>query len=168
MAIYIGIFVLLADILSKFLTATYLPLMQFSPPSYPYGGVGIFKNFFGIEFSLSHQINFGAAWGVLAEYQMPLHYLRLVFIMGLIVYAIFYNKQPRFTIPLALIISGAIGNVLDYFFYGHVIDMLHFVLWGYDFPVFNVADSCIFLGIASLCFLNYNDSKSDTQITRNI
>ena len=34
-------------------------------------------------------------------------------------------------------------------------DMLHFVLWGYDFPVFNVADSAIFLGICALFIMSW-------------
>lgn len=117
---------------------------------YPYGGVGVFKNFFGIEFSLSHQINHGAAWGVLADYQVPLLYLRIALISLLFFYALFLNKHPERNIPLALIIAGATGNVIDYFVYGHVVDMFHFVLWGYDFPVFNLADSAIFIGVAYL------------------
>lgn len=117
---------------------------------YPYGGVGVFKNFFGIEFSLSHQINHGAAWGVLADYQVPLLYLRIALISFLFFYALFLNKHPERNIPLALIIAGATGNVIDYFVYGHVVDMFHFVLWGYDFPVFNLADSAIFIGVAYL------------------
>jgi len=58
--------------------------------------------------------------------------------------------DTRLYFPFALILTGAVGNVLDYFVYGHVIDMLHFVLWTYDFPVFNIADSLITLGVAGL------------------
>ena len=141
----------IADFVSKYLTHAYLPLMNHKWLWYPYGGIGIFKNFLGIEFSLSHQINHGAAWGILADYQIPLLYLRIILIACLVIYAMFFNRQANRTIPIALIVAGAAGNVIDYFIYGHVVDMLHFVLWGYDFPVFNLADTSIFIGVA--CFL---------------
>lgn len=120
---------------------------------YPYGGIGIFENFFGIEFSISHQINRGAAWGTFSEFQIYLLYLRIALILGLLVYTVGFNKKAFWNVPLALIIAGATGNVLDYFIYGYVVDMLHFVLWGYDFPVFNIADSSIFIGISWLLLL---------------
>lgn len=156
---YIGLFVFLADFLSKAFTNAYLPLMKYGWLWYPYGGIGVFKNFLGIEFSLSHQINHGAAWGLFADYQMPLLYLRMGLIVLLFIYALFLNKRSSWNIPLALIIAGATGNVLDYFIYGHVVDMLHFVLWGYDFPVFNIADSAIFIGITSLLLLSSLEKK---------
>lgn len=152
--LYVGLFVLIADFLSKYLTTIYLPIMQRDWLWYPYGGIGIFKNFLGIEFSLSHQINYGAAWGLFSEYQLPLLYLRVGLLIFLLVYAVFFNKNSSWNIPFALIIAGATGNVIDFFLYGHVVDMLHFVLWGYDFPVFNIADSAIFIGITSLLVMS--------------
>lgn len=150
----IGSLVLFADIVTKFLTHTVLPVMHRGAMWYPYGGIGVFRDFFGIEFSISHQINHGAAWGVFADYQVYLLYLRFVLIVGLFVYVLFFNTHESWKIPLALIIAGAVGNVVDYFIYGHVVDMIHFVLWGYDFPVFNIADTAIFLGIASLAVIS--------------
>lgn len=158
--LYFGMFVFIADLLTKYLTNAHLPLMRSNWLWYPYGGIGIFKNFLGIEFSLSHQINHGAAWGVLADYQMPLLYLRMALIAFLLIYVLFFNKQPERNIPFALIIAGAAGNVVDYFLYGHVVDMLHFVLWGYDFPIFNLADSAIFIGVACLLALSLMESCS--------
>jgi signal peptidase II len=158
----LGIFILLADFVSKYLTNAYLPLMRPNWLWYPYGGIGVFKNFLGIEFSLSHQINHGAAWGALANYQIPLLYLRIFLIATLFVYTLFWNKHPERNIPLTLIIAGATGNVIDYFLYGHVVDMFHFVLWGYDFPVFNLADSAIFIGVAYLLTLSLLESCTST------
>lgn len=163
---YVAVLVLVADFISKSLTNTYLPLMRPYWLWYPYGGIGIFKDFIGIEFSLSHQINHGAAWGVLADYQIPLLYLRIMLIVFLTVYAIFFNRYPHRNIPLALIIAGATGNVIDYFVYGHVVDMLHFVLWGYDFPVFNIADTAIFMGVASLLALSCIESSPKKKVRR--
>lgn len=128
-------------------------------PWYPYGGIAVFKNFLGIEFSIAHQVNRGAAWGVLADFQTPLLYVRICLIASLMIYALFINKQKNYNIAFALIIAGAAGNILDYFLYGHVIDMLHFVLWGYDFPVFNVADSAIFIGICTCLVISSLEKK---------
>jgi signal peptidase II len=156
----IGIFVFIIDVITKYLTHTHLSVMNRHTLWYPYGGIGVFKDFLGIEFSITHQINHGAAWGVLSNYQMPLLYFRIALVAALLFYAIFINKHKSWSIPLALIISGAAGNILDYFLYGHVVDMFHFVLWGYDFPVFNVADSAIFLGIASLLITSSFEKKT--------
>lgn len=147
-SIILGLFVFILDLTTKYTTQAFLPLIQHHGFTYPYGGIGVFKDFMGIEFSINHQINRGAAWGIFSEYQVPLLYLRIALIAGLCLYTIFANKERFWNIPLAMIIAGALGNVIDFYVYGHVVDMLHFVLWGYDFPVFNIADSAIFIGIA--------------------
>jgi len=68
--------------------------------------------------------------------------------VGFIVYLLRRHAGQRlFCWALALIMGGAIGNVIDRVAYGHVIDFLdfHFASWGH-FPAFNVADSAITLG----------------------
>ncbi len=158
--LWIGLFVLFFDQLTKALVYYYLPVIDSSLYWYPYGGIGVFQNFAGIEFSINHMTNTGAAWGLLGNYQLPLIILRIALISGLCIYLFYFNRHSSWQLPLMLIIAGALGNVLDFFIYGHVVDMLHFVLWGYDFPVFNLADSAISIGIASLFFLSYFESKS--------
>jgi signal peptidase II len=56
------------------------------------------------------------------------------------------RTQPRLLLALALILSGALGNVIDRLLYGHVIDFLLFFWQDWYYPAFNVADSCITLG----------------------
>ena len=56
------------------------------------------------------------------------------------------RTQQRLLLALALILSGAIGNVIDRIAYGHVIDFLLFYWQNWYYPAFNVADSCITLG----------------------
>lgn len=163
-AVYIGIIVFLADFITKYLTHAFIPIMNRYTLWYPYGGIGIFKNLMGIEFSISHATNRGAAWGILAEFQDSLLILRIILVIGMLLYILFFNKNKSWEIPFTLIIVGAAGNISDYFLYGHVIDMLHFVLWGYDFPVFNIADSAIFLGIAWLILLSCLDAESRKKI----
>ena len=152
--ILIGCFILIVDQLIKRFVYHDLPVIDSSYYSYPYGGIGVFKNFGGIEFSINHMTNTGAAWGIFGNYQLPLIILRGILIVGLIIYLFCFNDSRSSQFPLILIIAGAIGNVLDYFIYGHVIDMFHFVLWGYDFPIFNLADTSISIGIAYLFILS--------------
>ena len=115
-----------------------------------YGGVRIFQNFFGIDFYITRVVNKGGAFGVFASYFHILLFLRIASIIGLLIYALFLNKERSRDLPFTLILAGAFGNIVDCFLYGAVVDMFHFVLWGYSFPVFNLADTMIFCGIAAL------------------
>ncbi|HRD55462.1 MAG TPA: signal peptidase II [Parachlamydiaceae bacterium] len=149
----VGFLLLLTDIFTKFLTASFLPLM--SGNAYPYKGIPVFKNFLGIEFSIVHATNKGAAWGFFADFQTVLIAFRILLIIGLITYLLFYNKNYALQMPLILVGFGAFGNILDYFLYGHVIDMFHFVFWGYSYPVFNIADAAICIGIFWLFLVSF-------------
>lgn len=151
--------ILLLDQGSKFIVQKFIPLIDESYYVYPYGGIPVFKNFIGIEFSINHITNKGAAWGLFGGYQLILVLLRIVLIIWGIIYLFFYNQHRSWQIPILMILAGAIGNVIDFFMYGHVIDMFHVVLWGYDFPVFNIADSAITIGIGSLILLSWFESK---------
>jgi len=154
LVLYLGILIFLLDFATKIAVSRGLPLMGSDDLWYPYGGIPVFSNFIGIEFSLVHAINKGAAWGMFADHQNLLMSVRIILIALVISYAIFINKNRQYDIPFTLLISGALGNILDYFLYGHVVDMFHFVLWGYDYPVFNVADASICIGIIWLIFFS--------------
>jgi signal peptidase II len=140
--LFLFAFLLLLDIATK-LWATHLPHLK--PGVYPFGGMGVFA-LGGITFSLNYVVNTGAAWGIFTGYPGLLFALRLALILGIL-----FLIPKRF--PIGLILTGAIGNVIDYCLYGHVIDFLHFTFWGYSFPIFNIADSCITIGILSLLLL---------------
>lgn len=114
----------------------------------------IVHNFFGIHAQITHATNSGAAWGIFADFPTLLVIFRLLLIALLVVYLIGYNTKPKWQIPLACIISGALGNVVDFFIYGSVIDMIQVNLWGYDYPIFNIADSSIFIGSFWLLILS--------------
>lgn len=154
-----ALFVLVLDQASKWYVAHFIPHMVHDAQWYPYRGIPVFQNFMGIEFSIVHAINFGAAWGLFADFSQQLLFLRIVLVAGLLLYLLFYNQNKGFTLPLTLVLAGAIGNILDRFVYGHVVDMFHVVLWGYHYPVFNVADCAICAGVFSLIFLNYWNKK---------
>ena len=89
--------------------------------------------------------NDGAAWSILAGQQW---FFTVVTLIALAVLAyLFYRwrRQPRLLWPLTLILAGAIGNFIDRLQNGYVVDM--FELLFINFPVFNVADLCLTVGV---------------------
>ncbi len=148
----LGLSILLIDILTKAWIYHYF--------SFPRPAIALISNFFGIGFSLTYAINYGAAWGLFSSYQTPLFLLRIVFILCLSVYLIVGNVKKSWYIPLTLILAGALGNIIDTFIYGHVVDMFHFTFFGYNYPVFNIADSAITIGICWILLFTSN-KKND-------
>ncbi len=55
-------------------------------------------------------------------------------------------------IALALIVGGAVGNLIDRLLFGYVIDFLDFYIGQYHWPAFNVADSAISIGVAVMLY----------------
>lgn len=139
------------DFVSKNFAVHYLPLIHWSE-GYPFHGVGIF-DLGKVTFSLNFVTNTGAAWGLFANQAGWLFLIRLGVILGLVFFLTVFNKGKIPAFPLWLIVTGALGNALDYGLYGHVIDFFHFTFWGSSFPVFNFADSYITLGAIALFFL---------------
>src|SRR5262245_17321618 len=127
-AFLVGLFFFLLDIGSK----TWVAHLNTQGAKLPHV---LFTDFFGIDLQITHAVNTGAAWGVFSEYPRLLVFFRILLIAGLVIYLTRFNKNPSCNIPLALIISGASGNVVDYFRYGHVVDMIQFRFWGYEYPV---------------------------------
>ncbi|CRX38740.1 signal peptidase II [Estrella lausannensis] len=159
-------FLLIAiDQIVKFATVLNLPLVSMRT-GYPYGGIGVFQNVMGVEFSLVHATNTGAAWSMFQDYPSILLFARIVLISLLVIY-LFFAYRDKIPLPWVLILSGAISNVIDHFLYGHVIDMFHFILWGYDYPVFNVADSLIVIGAFILIFSNTFSAREHAEQRKN-
>lgn len=59
----------------------------------------------------------------------------------------FRNRELLLRLSLALIVGGAVGNVIDRLLFGKVVDFLDFSIGAFHWPVFNVADSCVTVGI---------------------
>lgn len=111
----------------------------------PYGFF-IWEGLGGLRFSFDLVTNSGTAWGFFAFLGPILVLVRIVLVTGCLFYAAWFLHGKKEQIPLSLITTGALSNIVDYFLYGHVIDFLHVNLWSYDFPVFNIADSLICIG----------------------
>jgi len=142
--------ILAADALLKMYVRTSISPLHLASSVYPYGGIGIVHAWHGIDFSIIHASNTGAAWGLFASLKEYLLYARVLIIGALLSYLLFVKTSRFRQLCLLFITAGAIGNVLDMFIYGHVIDMFYANLWGYSFPVFNLADSFICCGVCLL------------------
>jgi signal peptidase II len=94
--------------------------------------------------------NPGAAFSFLADQGGWQRWFFTVLGLGAAVFMLWMmhtnRTQRRLLLALALILSGALGNVIDRIAYGHVIDFLLFYWQNWYYPAFNVADSCITLG----------------------
>jgi signal peptidase II len=134
-----------ADALTKALALRWIPPLNGS--FYPFGGIPVFK-FLGVSCSLNTIANTGVAWGFFANYFPFLLVLRIGVAIALCIYL--FRHQERAHGPLCFILAGAIGNIIDMFFYAHVIDFIHFRFFGWSFPIFNLADSCITVGVLLL------------------
>lgn len=97
-------------------------------------------------FSLFYIQNEGAAWGIF-QGKMVFFYLVTLIVVGYLVYMFQQekNKTKLVGISFALILSGAIGNFIDRLLNGYVVDM--FRLDFINFPIFNVADICLTVGV---------------------
>ena len=113
--------------------------------------------------SLAYLRNYGAAWSILQNQQWFFTIVTIAAVTGLIWYYIKQVKGNIWTLfSLSLMIAGALGNFIDRIRLGYVVDMFH--LDFINFPVFNVADICLSVGVGILfiCIMKEesNGSKS--------
>ena len=100
--------------------------------------------------------NYGAAFNILSGSRL---FLSLISIISTIIlmYLIFIRKDKRINkYGLSFIVAGSIGNGVDRIFYGYVIDFIKIKF--VDFPVFNIADIAINIGILVM-IINYFKNK---------
>jgi signal peptidase II len=108
-------------------------------------------------FSFSYLENRGAAFGIFQNKVLLLSIVTSVVILGMIYYLVKYRPSSKLLkYSLALIIGGAIGNLIDRFVYKYVVDfiLLHYKDV-YYFPTFNVADMMVVCGtfLFAICIL---------------
>jgi signal peptidase II len=107
-------------------------------------------------FRLTHVQNTGAAFGLFADSsaQWKVGALVTFSVLALVVVSALLWKNSHSlsttTIGLSLILGGAMGNLWDRMFTGHVVDFLDFYVGSYHWPAFNVADSAIVVGAVLL------------------
>jgi len=152
--IAISIIVIALDFYTKYLVMAKMYLGESIP---------ILSNYL----NLTYVRNSGAAFGFLAQTQSP---WKPVFFWSVSVFAIvfliyYYLSTPKAAIKtrcaLSLLFGGALGNIIDRMRWGEVIDFID-VYWGkYHWPAFNIADSCICVGMGLLVYCMIRDEAQN-------
>lgn len=118
--------------------------------------------------SLTHVRNRGAAFGFLSNADLPYQsllfsLLSLVALLAIAVYAFKLPASQKWTqVALALIMGGAVGNLADRALRGFVIDFVDVYWHAHHWPAFNVADSCISIGVVMLILELLRSGESQT------
>lgn len=132
-----GFLVLAADQISKYIVRTSMS---------PYESFPVIKGIFHITYVQ----NTGAAFSILRG---KTHFFTIVSLAIIFAIIIFLRKVPSekkiLRMVMALVLGGAAGNLIDRFRFGYVVDFFDFRIW----PVFNIADSAIVVGVIILAYL---------------
>ena len=135
LALLTGVFFLILDQLTKYWVAADIPL----------GARHVVIPGF---FNLTYVTNTGAAWGILAgRYWLLLTISALVFCAAIWFLRFLTESWKERYFAIFLVMSGILGNSIDRIFRGAVVDFLQFYIGKYAWPSFNVADSCICIGV---------------------
>ena len=109
-------------------------------------------------FNINHVLNPGGAFGFFADQSPGIRKFVFLFLSSMVTVILswFYLRVAKthrvLSYGLAMIMGGAIGNLVDRFRYGMVVDFLDFYIGNYHWPSFNVADSAICIGMAILIY----------------
>lgn len=181
--LYLTLFIVLIDQVTKFLVkGGTIPLLHISTQGMDYGSsINVFGDFFKITFVENPGLAFGI--DVNETSKLFLSLFSLFASLGILFY-LYKSKKEKLIIRIALslILGGAIGNLIDRtfygifygyapIFYGKVVDFFNadffdFTIFGrtYDrFPIFNVADSAVTVGVALLLIFHRTTEKKEAE-----
>jgi len=181
--LFFSAFVVLLDQVTKILVkGIYIPLLNINITGMDlHDSFNVIGDFFKITFVENPGMAFGI--GVNTEIKMLLSLFSLLASLG-IIYYLHKSKKERlvFRLALALILGGALGNFIDRtfygviygyapLFYGNVVDFFNveffdFAFFGqtYErFPIFNVADSAVTIGVVLLLLFNKTQADLDAE-----
>lgn len=130
----IAVFILLLDQISKSLVEIYFKLNE---------SVVVIKDFFNI--TVAH--NTGGAWSILNNHSYLFIVFSIIALVVLIRFMFQFKNNLRNNIAFACTVAGIMSNLADRIFLGYVRDFLDFKIFGYDYPIFNVADIAIVVGV---------------------
>ncbi|MBM7540503.1 signal peptidase II [Amphibacillus cookii] len=131
----IAVGVLILDQLTKWWIINYMELRE---------SFAIVEN---VLYITSHR-NPGAAWGILQGRMLFFYIITVVVIVAIVYYMQKFAKQDRWLgIGLGLVLGGAIGNFIDRLLYQEVVDFIDVYIGSYNYPIFNIADSALVVGV---------------------
>jgi signal peptidase II len=142
--------VIVIDQISKAYVAAHLDLHESGMP----------LDFLEPIFRFTHIHNTGAAFGIFPE--GGIIFLVIAVIVSAVILYYYHQIHDRAyltRLALGLQLGGALGNVVDRLRQGYVIDFFHLEHW----PVFNIADSCIVIGVALLTLEMYREDRKQKQ-----
>ncbi|GAA3718512.1 signal peptidase II [Salinicoccus jeotgali] len=117
----------------------------------------------GKYFMLTSHRNSGAAWGMF-QGQMLFFYLVTLLVLGILIYV--YVKEAKgntlLQLALTLLLAGALGNFIDRILFQEVVDFIDVLIVFYDFPIFNIADSALTIGVILMILEFFIIGKGDT------
>lgn len=150
----IALAIIIFDQLTKWIVVKEMELGESIP---------VVENFLYIT---SHR-NRGAAWGILEGQMWFFYAITVVVVIGLIVYIRKINKADKWLgVALGLMLGGAIGNFIDRVFRQEVVDFVNTYIFTYDFPIFNVADSALVVGVGIMFILTLFEGKQKKESTK--
>ena len=138
MIIWLTLVVILLDMVSKYIVSRLLIVNE---------SVMVIKNFFNITYVR----NTGAAFSIFSGNTFLVMIVSFIIIIGIILY-ISKNKPSNKMekVAYSLILGGAIGNFIDRIIYGYVRDFIEIDIFGWDYPIFNLADVFVVVGVILL------------------
>lgn len=116
------------------------------------------SSFFNLVMVWNRGVSFGMFASDAEIMRWVLSTLAVVISIALLIWVHKDKIVPR-TLPVGLIVGGAIGNVIDRIRFGAVADFFDFHLMGYHWPAFNIADSCIFIGVVIVLAQEFKNGK---------
>ena len=149
----IAIIALLIDQISKILIGLYFNLNK---------SIVIIKNFFSI--TLVH--NTGAAWSILQNKNIFILIFSIVALIIIYRFMFLFKTNKRNNFAFGLLVGGIFGNLLDRIVYGYVRDFFDFTIFSYDYPVFNIADIFIVIGVILLIIAIIKGEDSSANSSR--
>ncbi|RYG74097.1 lipoprotein signal peptidase [Lentibacillus lipolyticus] len=113
-------------------------------------------------FYLTSHRNSGAAWGILQGQMAFFYIITVIVIIGIIYYMQKYATESKLlAVALSLILGGAIGNFIDRLFRKEVVDFFDFIIFGYDYPIFNIADAALVVGVMLVIVTTILDERKE-------
>ena len=115
-------------------------------------------------FSISNVHNYGAAFSILYGNRIFLTIISIIALLFVYYFMLKNKNLSKLDVSIySLLIGGILGNLFDRIIYGYVVDFFDFKFFGYDFPVFNIADICI---VISIFLIIFDSLRSDTGAIR--